>query len=169
MAFKDALLREFDQEMVSTRKHLERVPEDKFGWKPHEKSGSMGWLAAHIANIPSWAVIGITQNDFDLAPGGVQHEQTALPADHEALVRVFDKNVAEARAAIAGAEDAHLRESWSLLMNGKPVLTLPRTGVLRSFVMNHLIHHRGQLGVYLRLNDIPVPSAYGPSADETGM
>jgi uncharacterized damage-inducible protein DinB len=169
MALRDALLPEFDQEMATARKHLERVPEDKFDWKPHTKSGSMGWLAGHIAEIPEWAVVGITQDSIDLAPGGVHVTQPAPPASRAALLEMFDKNVAAARAAISSAEDAHLHQNWSLLMNGKAILTVPRTGVLRSFVMNHLVHHRAQLGVYLRLNDLPVPSTYGPSADESGM
>jgi len=169
MALRDALLPEFDQEMATARKHLERVPEGKFGWKPHEKSGSMGWLAGHIADIPEWAVVGITKDSVDLAPGGVHVPHPVPPSTREALLEMFDKNVAAARTAIAGAEDASLHQNWSLLMNGKPILTIPRTGVLRSFVMNHLVHHRAQLGLYLRLNDIPVPSTYGPSADKSGI
>ena len=169
MAMKDTLLPEFDHEMATTRRHLERVPQDKLGWKPHEKSGTMGWLAGHIADIPEWAVLGITQDSVDLAPGGVHVPQPAPPASREALLQAFDKNVAAARAAIAGVEDERLGQPWSLLMDGKPILTMPRLGVLRSFVMNHGIHHRAQLGVYLRLNGVPVPSTYGPSADETGM
>jgi uncharacterized damage-inducible protein DinB len=169
MALRDMLLPEFDQEMATTRKHLERVPEDKFGWKPHEKSGMMGWLAGHIADIPEWAVLGIREDSIDLAPGGVHATAPVPPATREALLQMFDKNVAAARAAIAGAEDERLHQPWSLLMDGKPILTMPRLGVVRSFVMNHSIHHRAQLGVYLRLNDVPVPSSYGPSADETGM
>ena len=169
MALRDALLPEFDHEIATTRRHLERVPQDKFGWKPHEKSGTMGWLAGHIADIPEWAVLGITQDSVDMAPGGVHVPPPVAPATREALFQAFDKNVAAARAAIAGVEDERLFQPWSLLMDGKPVLTMPRLGVLRSFVMNHGIHHRAQLGVYLRLNGVPVPSTYGPSADETGM
>ena len=169
MALRDALLPEFDREMATARKHLERVPEDKFGWKPHEKSGTMGWLAGHIADIPEWAVLGITEDSIDLAPGGVHAAPPATPATREELLRTFDKNIAAARAAIAGVEDERLREPWSLLMDGKPIVTMLRLEVLRSFVMNHGIHHRAQLGVYLRLNDIPVPASYGPSADESGM
>ncbi|MFB3776732.1 MAG: DinB family protein [Bryobacteraceae bacterium] len=169
MALRDALLPEFDQEMATARKHLERVPEDRFDWRPHAKSGTMGWLAGHIAEIPQWAVEGIKKDSVDLAPGGVQMAPPAVPADRTELLAMFDKNVAAARAAIAEAEDNHLYQNWSLLMNGKLILTMPRIGVLRSFVLNHMIHHRAQLGVYLRLNDVPVPSTYGPSADESGM
>jgi len=169
MALRDSLLPEFDHEMATARKHLERVPEDKFGWKPHEKSGTMGWLAGHIADLPDWAVLGIKEDSIDLSPGGVHATPPPTPATREEVLRTFDKNVAAARAAIAGVEDERLQQPWSLLMNGKPILTMPRLGVVRSFVMNHCIHHRAQLGVYLRLNDVPVPSSYGPSADETGM
>ena len=169
MALRDAFLPEFDQEMATARKHLERVPEDKFAWKPHDKSGSMGWLAGHIAEIPGWAVMGINQDSVDLAPGGAEYKPPAPPASRRELLEKFDGNVKTAREAIAGVEDAHLAKNWSLLMNGQPVLTMPRTGVLRNFVLNHLIHHRAQLGVYLRLNGVPVPSTYGPSADESGM
>ncbi len=169
MALRDMLLPEFDREMTTTRRHLERAPEDKFGWRPHEKSGTLGWLAGHIANIPGWAVEGLTKDSVDLAPGGVHVAPPAPPETREALLQLFDKNIAAARAAIASVEDARLSQSWSLLMDGRPMLTMPRLGVLRSFVMNHIIHHRAQFGVYLRLNAIPVPASYGPSADEPGI
>ncbi|MDT4967703.1 MAG: hypothetical protein QOJ64_2440 [Acidobacteriota bacterium] len=166
MGLSTVLLPEFDHEMANTRKTLERIPEDKFDWKPHEKSMSLGRLATHLVTLPSWAVQTISQSSLDVAPGG----QPAPPPEQvnsqkDALER-FDKNVSEARASIASAEDAQLLEPWSLLNDGKAIITLPRIAVLRSFVMNHNIHHRAQLGVYLRLNDIPVPSIYGPSADE---
>lgn len=166
MPLSSALLPEFDQEMASTRKALERVPENKFGWKPHEKSGAMGWLAAHIANLPGWLVMALKQDSLDLAPGGVQVQPPPPPKDSKALLAAFDKNVKEGRAALAAATDAELMKPWSLLNNGTVVMTLPKAAVVRSFVMNHLIHHRAQLGVYLRLNNIPVPAIYGPSADE---
>jgi uncharacterized damage-inducible protein DinB len=169
MALRDAFLPEFDQEMATARKHLERVPEDKLAWKPHEKSGSMGWLAGHIADLPGWAVMGINQDSVDLAPGGVESKPPTPPANRRELLDKFDGNVKAAREAIAGVEDARLGENWSLLRNGKTVLTMPRAGVLRFFVLNHLVHHRAQLGVYLRLNGAPVPSTYGPSADEGGI
>ena len=168
MAINDALLPEFDNEMANTRKTLERVPDDKFAWKPHEKSSRMGNLAGHLANLPSWASLAITQDSLDLAPGGVPVSTPPLNSQAEVLA-TFDKNVAGARAAIAGASDEQLFQSWTLMANGKTIMSLPRVAVLRSFVMNHLIHHRAQLGVYLRLNDIPVPSIYGPSADEGSM
>ena len=166
MAISDSLLPEFDQEIAGVRRTLERVPADKFDWRPHPKSGTMVWLAGHLANLPSWAPITINQDELDMAPGGKQMDPPPAPADTAELLATFDKCAAEARAAIAGASDAELMKPWTLLSNGQTLMTLPKVAVLRSFVMNHLIHHRAQLGVYLRLNDIAVPSIYGPSADE---
>ena len=167
MALSEALLPEFDQEMANTRQTLERVPEDKLGWKPHEKSGTMGWLATHLANIPGWVTFTLDNDSLDLAPPGGASVGPLPPANsRNELLEMFDKNVAAARVALAGAGDAQLAKSWSLLKGGKTVLSMPRIAVLRSFVMNHSIHHRAQLGVYLRLNNVPVPAIYGPSADE---
>lgn len=169
MAQNEALLQEYDQEMANTRKTLERVPDGKFDWKPHPKSGSFGWLAGHVANIPGWASITVKETGFDMAPNGVPMQPPPPPKSRKELLELFDKNVADARAAIAGASEADLKANWSLLQNGKALMTMPRSVCLRSFVMNHLVHHRAQLGVYLRLNDIAVPSIYGPSADEGSM
>lgn len=169
MAFSEALLPEFDQEVVGIRKTLERVPEDKFGWKPHEKSMTMGGLATHLANILTWAGTAVNTDSLDLAPGGAPMAPLAPAKSRKELLETFDKNVAAARQAIAGAADAHLLKPWTLLHSGKQLLTMPRIAVLRTFVMNHSIHHRAQLGVYLRLNNVPVPSIYGPSADEGMM
>jgi uncharacterized damage-inducible protein DinB len=169
MSLSEALLPEFDQEMSNTRKTLERVPESKFSWKPHEKSGTMGWLAGHLASIPSWTTITINQDSLDLAPEGKPTQPPPVPSSTKQLLEMFDKNVAEGRAALAGASDAHLFKFWSLLNNGNTILTMPRIDCLRTWVMNHNIHHRAQLGVYLRLNNVPVPAIYGPSADEGPM
>jgi uncharacterized damage-inducible protein DinB len=166
MAISEGLLPEFDHEMANTRKTLERVPHEKFDWKPHEKSMAMGGLATHLSNIPTWANYAIDQDSLDLAPAGEPLPPVELAKSAADLLATFDENVAKARAAIAGASDQDLFKRWTLLSNGNEILTLPKVAVLRSFVMNHLIHHRAQLGVYLRLNDIPVPSIYGPSADE---
>ncbi|MCL6565039.1 MAG: DinB family protein [Acidobacteriia bacterium] len=166
MPIRDALLPEFDYEMEKARKTLERVPENRFDWRPHPKSPTMGWLAGHLANLPSWAVITIQQDRLDLSPPGAPPYREPEPGTRQQLLEAFDKNVAAARAAIAGASDEHLRQNWTLLKGGQELMTLPRVSVLRSFVLNHLIHHRAQLGVYLRLNDVPVPAIYGPSADE---
>jgi uncharacterized damage-inducible protein DinB len=166
MAISDALLPEFDNEMKNTRKTLERVPDGRSDWKPHEKSTAMGGLATHLSNIPTWAVYTIDQDSLDLAPGGKPLPATKPAESQSELLATFDDNVAKARAAIAGASDEELFKPWSLMSNGNTILTMPKVAVLRNFVLNHLIHHRAQLGVYLRLNDIPVPSIYGPSADE---
>lgn len=169
MAIKDALLPEFDHEMGTTRKTLERIADDKFAWKPHAKSFDMGSLATHLSNIPSWAVRALEADSFDLAPPGQSPMRLVAAKSRREVLEAFDKNVVAARAAIAAASDAAFMQSWSLLMGGKTVMTLPRVAVVRSFVMNHTIHHRAQLGVYLRLNDISVPATYGPSADESPM
>jgi uncharacterized damage-inducible protein DinB len=166
MAIGDGLLPEFDQEMANTRRTLERVPDDKLAWKPHPKSGAMGWLAGHLAQLPNWAALTLAGDSFDLEPGGVAPTPPPLPKSRQEILDMFDKHVAAGRSAIAGASDEQLLKPWTLLKNGQAILTLPRIAVLRSFVLNHLIHHRAQLGVYLRLNDLPVPSIYGPSADE---
>jgi uncharacterized damage-inducible protein DinB len=166
MALTEALLPEFDQEMATTRKLLERVPEARLAWKPHEKSGSMGWLAGHLATLPDWAVTTIKQTSFDITPNGVAHKLPPPPKTSKELLDVFDTNVRAARSALAGASDADLAQAWSLLSNGQTLFTMPRSTCLRFWVMNHMIHHRAQLGVYLRLNNIPLPAVYGPSADE---
>jgi uncharacterized damage-inducible protein DinB len=166
MRISDMLLTEFDQEMAGTRKTLERVPDDKFDWKPHQKSTTMGGLATHLANIPTWAVHALTKDSIDIAPVGEAPLRAEPARSREEVLERFDKAVKDARAAINAASNEELLQPWSLLSGGKTVMTLPRIGVLRGFVMSHSIHHRAQLGVYLRLNDIPVPSIYGPSADE---
>jgi uncharacterized damage-inducible protein DinB len=166
MPIKDALLPEFDQEMANTRKVLERCPEDKFGWKPHPKSFSMASLATHLANMAAWAVDTMAKDSFDVSPPGAPPYKEEPVSTRKELLERFDKNVANARAAIAAASDEQFMATWSLLAGGQTLFAMPRTVCMRSFVMNHIIHHRGQLTVYLRLNDIPVPAIYGPSADE---
>jgi uncharacterized damage-inducible protein DinB len=162
MALVDALLPEFDHEMATTRTVLERVPGDRFDWKPHAKSFSIGALATHVATLPTWAVETLERSEIDV---GGQPPPTALPSKNEVLA-AFDKNVAAVRAALTGKTDAELMAIWSLKRSGRTLFSMPKATVLRSFVLNHLIHHRGQLTVYLRLLDVPVPSVYGPSADE---
>ena len=153
---------EFDHEMANTRKSLERVPDDKLGFKPHAKSMTLGGLATHLSTINGWveAVVNLDSFDVKSAPPPVELKSTAE------VLAAFDQNLASARKAIAGANDAQLMKPWSLLSDGKAIFTMPRIAVLRSFTLNHTIHHRAQLGVYLRLIDVPVPSIYGPSADE---
>jgi DinB family len=160
MRIADALLPEFDHEMPNTRKMLERIPQEKWDWRPHPKSFTTRELATHIATIPAWMVDTIEKDSYDFAPVGGQPYQP--PA-------AFDKGVAGARAALAAAEDGHLMKDWALLAGGQVIFSMPRVACIRSFVMNHNVHHRGQLSVYLRLCDVAVPGMYGPSADETGM
>jgi uncharacterized damage-inducible protein DinB len=166
MPLSQALLPEFDHEMATTRKALERVPDDKWAWAPHTKSMKLGQLATHIAAAVNWAVPTIAQDALDLAPPGAPPMQPPVKNSTAEVLAMFDANVAGARAAIAGASDEHLFKNWSLLMGGKAAITMPRAAVLRTFVLSHVIHHRGQLSVYLRLLDVLVPSIYGPSADE---
>lgn len=160
-----ALLPEFDHEMANTRKSLERVPDDRLGFKPHPKSMSLGGLATHLSTINHWAeaVLGLDGFDIATAPPNAEFKSSA-----EALA-AFDQHAAVARKLIAEATDAELLKPWTLSAGPNKIFTLPRAAVLRSFIMNHTIHHRAQLGVYLRLNDISVPSIYGPSADEGVM
>lgn len=165
MPLNQALLPEFDHEMQNTRKSLERVPDNKLGWKPHQKSMTLGGLATHLATINHWVDATLGQDSFDVSNVPPQPELKS----RQEILAAFDKNTVSARKAIAGASDEQLMKPWSLLSEGKAIFTLPRAAVLRSFIMNHTIHHRAQLGVYLRLNDVPVPSIYGPSADEGQM
>ena len=168
MSFASVLLPEFDEEMALTRKTIERVPADEFGWKPHPKSLSFGDLVAHLVNLPTWVGETMAHETFDMAPpGGEPLRADPVESTAQALSK-FDGNVAAARAEIEGASDEQFLAQWTLLAGGEVVLTLPRLAVVRTFVVNHMIHHRAQLGVYLRLNDLPVPSVYGNSADEGG-
>jgi uncharacterized damage-inducible protein DinB len=162
MAIKDALLPEFDHEMQLTRKVLARVPEDKFGWKPHDKSMTLGRLAGHLAEIPGWVKESLTQDSLDM---GGEHTPD-LPTTREQVLAKFDKMVAVARPLIDAATDSQFMSPWTLKNKGQDLFTLPKIAVIRSWVLNHAIHHRGQMSVYLRLNNVPVPSIYGPSADE---
>lgn len=168
MALSEALLPEFDHEMAGTRKTLERVPDDKLDWKPHAKSMTVRQLALHLALFPSWMTDTLEKTSFDYAPvGGEPYKPPVVNSRHH-LLEIFDRDLAKAREKLKGASDAQLMEKWSLLAGGKTIFSLPRVAVFRSMIMNHMIHHRAQLGVYLRLNDLPVPALYGPSADEQG-
>jgi uncharacterized damage-inducible protein DinB len=165
MAFKDALIPEFEHEMANTRKTLERVPEDKLAWKPHDRSMSLGHLARHLAEIPSWTGPTIEQDSLDMAG----YKQPAEPKSRKEILDAFDQNVKAARAALDKLQDAWLGKPWTLKSGEQVYFSLPKGGVLRGFVFSHIIHHRAQLGVYLRLLNVPVPSIYGPSADEQNM
>jgi len=166
MAIKDALLPEFDHEMGTTRRLLERMPDGDLTWTPHQKSFTMGQLAAHIANLPTWIVATCDNSIFDVATVG-DEGRPANPASVAALLTTFDENVRTARRKLDGQEDATLMASWTLKRGAHEIFTMPKVAVLRSFVMNHFIHHRGQLTVYLRLRNVPLPSIYGPTADES--
>jgi uncharacterized damage-inducible protein DinB len=153
-------LKEFDQEMASTRKLLERVPSEKGTWKPHEKSFALGHLAQLVAWIPGWIAVSLRESHIDLLQaGGYSFETT------EALLRLFDTNAREAREALAAVTGPALDAPWSLRCGEQVLFTAPRGEVVRQH-LNHLIHHRGQLTVYLRLVDVPLPQVYGPTADE---
>jgi uncharacterized damage-inducible protein DinB len=166
MAIRDALLPEFDHEMKTTRSLLAIVPQAQAGWKPHAKSMALGELAMHIATVPFWGTIGLTRADFDTAPPGGPKMEVPPFTTTEALVGAFDASVADCRAALAATDDAAFGAMWSLKRGGQVLMTMPRTVIMRSFVMNHLIHHRGQLSVYLRLLDVKLPPIYGPTADD---
>jgi len=167
MPLNESILAEMEQEAIATRKTLERVPEDKFTWKPHEKSMSLGELASHVAEISTWTGASIKQDELDFATAGYK---PFVPKTTAELVKFFDDNHAEAMKVLKeNATDDVLNGMWTL-KNGETVyFTMPRTAVMRGFVLSHLIHHRAQLGVYLRLLGVPVPSVYGPSADEANM
>jgi uncharacterized damage-inducible protein DinB len=161
MSFSQEYLPEFDHEMANTRKLLECVPQDKFDWKPHAKSMSLGRLATHVAELVEWGALVVNQDKLELGTGA----QPPAPSTTDGLISMLDKNVESSRTAIAGASDQHLAKNWDFLYGGHPIFSMPRMVVLRSVVMNHVIHHRGQLSVYLRLLDVPIPGMYGPSAD----
>ena len=165
MPMVDALLPEFDREMSVTRKLLERVPEDRWDWRPHPKSYTLGQLAQHVATIPLWGSVTITQPEFD---AGVSPPGEPLRS-RQALLALFDENTKNTRAALVGRGDAEFAVPWALKRNGQTIFSMPKAAVWRSFVMSHLIHHRAQLSVYLRMNDVPIPSMYGPSADEAAF
>lgn len=165
-SLRQTALGDLEHEMAITRRVLERVPEERLSWKPHEKSWSLGGIAVHIANLPRWAVAILQADEFDLA---APLPRSAEPASREEVLARFDAAVAAVREALAGADDAALARPWTLRRGEQVVTTLPKAGALRTMVISHVIHHRGQLSVYLRLLDVPVPSIYGPSADEGGF
>lgn len=169
MSIAQTLLPEFEQEMAGTRKTLERVPEDKLDWRPHEKSMTMGGLATHIATMMNWATVTLTQDSFDFQPEGSEPYREEPVNSRAELLEKFDQALASARTALAETGDEAMMKTWSLLGGGKVLFTMPRLACLRSMIFNHMIHHRAQLCVYLRMNDVPVPALYGPSADEGTM
>jgi uncharacterized damage-inducible protein DinB len=166
MSYSDSILPEFDQEMANTRKVLERVPEDRLDWQPHPKSHTIGWNANHLAELPGWAVMTLRASSLDMNPPGGEPYRSPKLVTRQEIVGHFDKHVAAARAALAAAKDEEMTRPWSLLNAGETLFTMPKAAVIRTFVLNHIIHHRAILCVYLRLNDVPVPGLYGPSGDE---
>ena len=164
MQINELLIREFDQEMASTQKTLERVPADKWNWKPQEKSGSLGWMAAHVATLPGFTTATIQTHELDVVNAKIP--KVEKQAD---LLPTLAKSSQEARAALAGVTDEQLQQMWTLKHNGNVIFSMPRYDVLRGMCFNHLVHHRGQLTMYLRQLNVPVPGLYGPSADEKGM
>jgi uncharacterized damage-inducible protein DinB len=165
--FRTKYLTEFDLETALLRKHLERIPSDKLEWKPHDKSMTLGWLATFLGNIWQWATLIVTADSFDAAKGQREHPNVVAKSSDEVLAN-FDKQVAAARKAIADAPDDVFEKPWSLVADGHTIFTQPRWLILRTYVMNHAVHHRAQLGVFLRLIGQPVPAVYNGSADEQG-
>lgn len=165
MSIAQSLLPEFDQEIANTRKLLERVPADRMQWKPHEKSWELGALASHIANLLVWTSMTIEQDAFDMDPESPPPKPPQAK-DAEELVSRLEENATAARKSLEGTDDATMMKEWSLKSGNQVFFTMPKVAVIRSFVMNHLIHHRGQLTVYLRQCDVSLPGIYGPTADE---
>jgi uncharacterized damage-inducible protein DinB len=164
MAMRDIFLPEFDQEMTNTRKMLECVPEDHFDFQPHKKSWKTNRLAGHIADLPGWVGHTMTTEVLALEPGDYTPFE---PTNRKDLLERFDQNASEAHEAISAATDEQLNTMWTMKWEGETMMTMPRMSVLRSVVLNHLIHHRAHLGMYLRMMDAKVPGMYGPSADES--
>lgn len=164
MHIRELLLPEFDQEMSKTRKTLERVPEDKPDFKPHEKSMPLSRLAGHLAQLPVFGKMILTTPELDFATAGMR---PLVMESRRQLLSAFDGYAGETRAKLAAAADEELHQPWKLSMGGQTIAEGTRYQMLRGLLLNHIVHHRAQLGVYLRLNGVPVPSVYGPSADET--
>jgi len=162
MPFSQTLLPEFEEEMKNTRKLLERIPDGKLDYQPHKKSMSLGRLATHVAELPSWTKFTLDLEVLEMEPGAQPH----FAGSRAELLETFDRGVAEARQKISAASDEDWQKTWTFKYAGKTVMSMPRSAVMRSVIMNHLIHHRAQLGVFLRLNDVELPGMYGPSADE---
>lgn len=165
MAIRDSLLPEYDHELATTRRLLERVPDADLSWKPHERSMTLGELAGHIANLPFWCRMTLETTVLELDSLG-DDVRVSPPASREGLLRDFDTKRDGARTALAATSDSELLTPWTLKKGGHELFTMPKISAIRTFVMNHLIHHRGQLSVYLRLRNVPVPAMYGPTADE---
>jgi uncharacterized damage-inducible protein DinB len=166
VAIKDTLLPEYDHEMAMTRRVLERAPEADFGWTPHEKSWPLGKLASHIAYIPTWIGAVVERTEFDIGDAPEEELRPGIPASRDDLLKCFDRHVADGRRLLEAQTDPQLFAMWTFKKQGQTAFTVPRLTALRGFVLNHNVHHRGQMTVYLRLRDVPVPAIYGRSADE---
>jgi uncharacterized damage-inducible protein DinB len=166
MPVRDSLLPEFDHEMAVTRRVLERLPESAWAWKPHEKSFDLGGLAAHVARIPRWGRTILDGDSYDLERDSGSGHGAAPLVTREGVLETFDRHVGDLRTQLVGRTDAELMAPWALRRGTQLVMSMPRLTALRSFVLHHLIHHRGQLTVYLRLQDVPLPPLYGSTADE---
>lgn len=169
MSIAASLLPEFDQEMATTRRVIERVDESQLSFRPHERSTTLGGLASHLAQLAGMGANIFAGSSIDVAPPGAPPRVPTVFGSRQEILDAFDANVKRSRQAIEQADDAAMRETWSLLNGGRPIFSLPRVAVVRTMLLSHSIHHRGQLSVYLRLTGSPVPSIYGPSADESGM
>jgi uncharacterized damage-inducible protein DinB len=163
MTYAQTILPEFDWEIANTRKVLECVPDDKLDWQAHPKSHTIGWNANHLAEILGWVEGILTTPSWDIAPSGGEPYQSPKRTSRQAILDLFDQNVAAARKAIAAVKDDQMTQPWSLLNAGILIFTLPRAAMMRGFILNHLIHHRAILCVYLRLNDVAVPGMYDPT------
>jgi uncharacterized damage-inducible protein DinB len=159
----ESLSAELDHEAQTTRKHLERLPDEKFNWQPHKKSFTAGGLASHITECMSWAEPIFNEDNFDFDPATYKPYKAT---SKEELLSAFDENVAKAKRALAASNAAALEQSWALKIMGRVQFEKPKASVFRDFILSHIIHHRGQFSVYLRLLEVPVPGSYGPSADE---
>ena len=164
MAINETFIQEFEIDAPRTRRILERLPEDKLDWKPHDKSMPLGRLATHIVELPSWGKLTLEQDVLDMG-----EDFTPTVYDSVAtIIEVHDKNAAEFKEVLAKASDEEFMKTWTMKFKGQDVFSGPKIGVVRDFIFNHIVHHRGQLTVFLRLNDVPLPMTIGPSADETG-
>jgi uncharacterized damage-inducible protein DinB len=165
MPLIDSLLPEFDREMGLTRRALERVPDGQFEWRPHPTSVTLGRLAEHLTEMPQWATITMTQSGLEMTTQ--RPPEYVRPATRAAVLEQFDSYLKTGRSHVAGKTDGEFNAPWTLKAGGKEVFTMPKIAVMRNFVLNHMIHHRGQLTVYLRMLGVAVPSTYGPSGDES--
>lgn len=162
MLFSQTLLQEFDEEMRNTRKLLEVIPDGKLNYRPHAKSMTLAELATHVATLPGWTKSLLDEDVLDLPPD----MKGELAGSRAQLLQMFDQGVTEARGRIRAASDEYWQTTWTFKIGGNTLLAKPRAAVMRSEILNHLVHHRAQLGVYLRLNHVAIPGMYGPSADE---